>query len=1254
MNPPGVPHGPRTRARAASDSGRGLLPLNDDVHQFGTARDPRRLRAAIPAPGANPQHPEPDHGPQVADIGAQPQNAHHIGPHAAIVDHPADPLVGAAIIPAHNNFGHAGPVPQVDHPEPAHQPNQGNAIIPQDRNPVVFPPARNIGPPAQIGHAGPTHAPNQGLAIPHDRIETAAPRDRPPSAVVLDPAFDRPVVAHQMLPDMAQGPLARPASALRVLGDFGLIGAQNPDPRFEDAQDETNSITSLDAAAAQEAARRFALPAVFAAPGDGPGFAVVSPRAPESVFLSASSTEIPQAAPHVAAHGTFTNPLADRDADGGSWFNVSHGPGGLPGGGPAPPPPMGAGYMPPPRPQTHSATIVISEEQFNNMSEENRRLREILTRAGRMGPAARVPVIGGDITHRPEGSLPPAPRVSMSVGTLPDPRLGPLGKTAIVPHSGSISTKDIPTFTATAGIIPHLKRRTDFMTFFNTYMRKLEEDPQTHVFIILSKMDQTALLWLMTHAEAITSLCPESAPYLMSMKPGTSMASLAAMYAKGASTPEGGYRFPAVGHTSPTSSLLAQFHTAQARGGGSHPVPFGVGIHTQGVHRPGSYGFHRSSVPEGRYPFTIAILCVAEDTLCYPVQGELEIWKEGLKLGVSNEFDPTVPPHETPEQFLLRVLTTEETFAKWAPDILASMNLPGPYETYLKGLPAGIAAQVRDKMRPVSHLRTSVVDRLGMAAQIANGIHEDEILSGRGPGRRATPQAGAPGTASDAAKAVTLPPKFKQTLMEAGLNPKVAGHIVGCALRGDTIDLSTVKGTGLNPTAALGTATPQGGAPHRDPYPGRQLTRPTPGQGTPGNNPRPGTGQQGGDRQPRGQPSRPCRVCGDSHWDSDCPTVKRAQELMAGKVEPPKAPAPPGPVPPTAAVANTRPGLRPAGASTHVHFEGEVLEADHWAHALQPHATLTATVTPVGVGIAPIPTCTAAYADQRRMPVSWADPGPGLDGQSKRKQELALLGMERAAAIAVAQHGTSAHQAQHHMGPTPPAVPAPSDTTFAADRPISFEVILPFDSIGSTASPMAGAITTSDPPGGVALATSTRLLQPRTVGQYCAGLTEFQRLRYLRQPADSPSLCLGLLGGDGSIHTDIWVLVDDGSDINLITEATCLRLGIPIYPTSIRLTTSNGDSGVIGITRPIPFTYGVGAPFHATLTVSHSMLVVRRMDHVYEVLLGNIDTQRFDGIIDSRTQTYTLRLSYSDDEIIVSLPTMYAAPRRLSSVHGAQ
>ena len=66
------------------------------------------------------------------------------------------------------------------------------------------------------------------------------------------------------------------------------------------------------------------------------------------------------------------------------------------------------------------------------------------------------------------------------------------------------------------------------------------------------------------------------------------------------------------------------------------------------------------------------------------------------------------------------------------------------------------------------------------------------------------------------------------------------------------------------------------------------------------------------------------------------------------------------------------------------------------------------------------------------------------------------------------------------------------------------------------------------------------------------------------------------------------------------------------------------------------------------------MLVVRGMDHVYEVLLGNIDTQRFDGVIDSRNQTYTLRLSYPDDDIIVSLPTMYAAPRRLSSVHGAQ
>ena len=650
MNPPGAPSGPRTRARAASDSGRGLLPLNDNVDRLGTAGDPRRLRAAIPAPAVNPQHHEPDHGPQVANIGAQPQPAFDIGPQVAI-DHHAAPIVGAAIIPAHNNFGLAAPVPQVDQAGPAHLPNQGNAIVQQDRLPVVFVPARNIGIPAhapipQIGHAEPAHHQNLNHAILHDRIEAAVPHDRPPSAAGIDPALDRLGPARQIGTPAAHDPLARPASALRIPGDFGPIGAlQHPDARFEDAQDETNSITSLDAAAAQEAARNLTQ-AVFAAPRDGSGFARVTPRVPESVFLSASSTEIPQAAPHVPPHGMYANPLADGDVDGGSWFSMSHGPGDM-GGGPPAPPLMGV-HGPHPGPQTHSATIVISEEQFNNISEENRRLREILSRAGRMGPAARVPVIGGGMNPRNAQTLPTAPRVSVSVGTLPDPHPGPLGRTAITPHSGSISTKDIPTFTATAGIIPHLKRRTDFMTFFNTYMRKLEEDPQTHVFIILSKMDQTALLWLMTHAEAITSLCPESASYLMSMKPGTSMASLASMYVRGASTLEGGYRLPAVGHASPSSSLLAQFHTAQARGGGSHPVPFGMGIPSQGAHRPGSYGFHRSSVPEGRYPFTIAILCVAEDTLCYPVQGELEIWKDGLKLGVSNEFDPTVPPHETP------------------------------------------------------------------------------------------------------------------------------------------------------------------------------------------------------------------------------------------------------------------------------------------------------------------------------------------------------------------------------------------------------------------------------------------------------------------------------------------------------------------------------------------------------------------------------------------------------------------------------
>ena len=333
------------------------------------------------------------------------------------------------------------------------------------------------------------------------------------------------------------------------------------------------------------------------------------------------------------------------------------------------------------------------------------------------------------------------------------------------------------------------------------------------------------------------------------------------------------------------------------------------------------------------------------------------------------------------------------------------------------------------------------------------------------------------------------------------------------------------------------------------------------------------------------------------------------------------------------------------------------LEGDHWAHVLHNCMTVVYLPDPLEEeSTAPGATSMAsAYTDQRgRMPVSWADPGPGLNGRGQHKQRLAMRGIERAAADAAKEAVTTPAR---NPAATPQRALGSSSAPSSADFPLSFEVSPPFelDVIGSTASGQVGATAmVSSSLSALIAPSNSPLPQPRTVGQYLAGLRQFQRLRYLAQPADSPALCLGIPGGDGLIHTDIRVMVDDGSDINLITEATCVRLGIPICPTNICLTTSNGQTAVAGVTPPLPITYGVGGGPLASLTTHHCLLVVRDMDHVFEVLLGNVDTQRFGGTIDSLSHTYTLHLSYPDDEIKVSLPTTYAAPRRLRSVRGAQ
>jgi hypothetical protein len=77
----------------------------------------------------------------------------------------------------------------------------------------------------------------------------------------------------------------------------------------------------------------------------------------------------------------------------------------------------------------------------------------------------------------------------------------------------------------------------------------------------------------------------------------------------------------------------------------------------------------------------------------------------------------------------------------------------------------------------------------------------------------------------------------------------------------------------------------------------------------------------------------------------------------------------------------------------------------------------------------------------------------------------------------------------------------------------------------------------------------------------------------------------------------------------------------------VRLTTSmEHGSNVVGITPAVALVYGAG--LEKPLIVWHYFLVTRGMDSLYQVLVGNLDTELFGAVADSGRQVLTLRTQY--------------------------
>jgi hypothetical protein len=178
---------------------------------------------------------------------------------------------------------------------------------------------------------------------------------------------------------------------------------------------------------------------------------------------------------------------------------------------------------------------------------------------------------------------------------------------------------------------------------------------------------------------------------------------------------------------------------------------------------------------------------------------------------------------------------------------------------------------------------------------------------------------------------------------------------------------------------------------------------------------------------------------------------------------------------------------------------------------------------------------------------------------------------------------------------------------------------------------------------------------PPSEEEYAENKARRARLRYLSQPAD-PTKCVGI-NVNGTVHTDFRVLLDDASNAHLISRALAERLGIPIRETSQKLTTMT-QKGMCtsGETDLIELVYSPSSA--APLSVWTKFVIidpVNSLQGVYDLLVGNSDSQEFKATICGLTDSYTIRPDFKQmgrASREITLPTEWQRPFKLKARKG--
>ena len=782
-------------------------------------------------------------------------------------------------------------------------------------------------------------------------------------------------------------------------------------------------------------------------------------------------------------------------------------------------------------------------------------------------------------------------------------------------RGGNLQLK-LPAFTAAEGINLNAKYCREVEIYLNSNLHIFETNPQLQINLLRATFTGHAAetFWSEVLPD-LHYLTPSARLLLGSMTPGTSYLSKLSsmMEADGgedvSQTPTAAMYQQRI-NSDPTAALR-KVQAAVRKSNGFNSLDPLQAILQRDDTPDQRWGLHRAK------HFLASWILVVEHYLNKPANGELQLWNTGLKMGVPNDLTLDVPKNEGPENFSRRITNMERTFnAHWPELFQAVAKGRSCYDVWLAGIPHRYSEAAEQLLQGINPL-TNGLTRLGMASVHCDNMFATDTATQstdankKETARRADPadqrdtRPAARGSAQPAAQPAAQQQPAQQQRTDAARILKQPDP--NSRSSRDKFFKFNRADQAAHQARYPGTPPPQYGAtamafasqcgvnashfdgvnPKRPPRANQQPTQQQPAQ-------QPRAAQQ---QQPQQQPApvnhtaasranaatSRCQFChAPPHpgGTQNCPVFTAFKQQHAGQ---------------GSAHANStsitlpQPESRPASYSMADLADGEEDFQDCIDHS--PCVGGCATVA-------------HNYSADERLPSATSSAtGGGGNGAgyeaSDAEWDSLLFSLLSRIDRASAYYPDIAAMASYKTARRYPKTWAP-DRVWSGmpqedkNRPSSF---VPVDTEG-----------------------------PPTLAEYLATLNRYNKLRYLRQCSKSPDQCCTIMV-NGKAHIVPLAMLDDAANCNLMNDNQRKALGIELLPTDITLTTSNGSSTpVLGITPPLLVVYGAGSP--NPIRVWHYFLVTKDMGHVYGILLGNLDTQRFGGIINAPDSTLTLHPEY--------------------------